>query len=181
MLKMTKNGLIFLVLVGALLLLTLAILTVSSRFNPSARQREIDNFNNLPVLGDCQGITVEMHNAIIRASIQFGIDTPLIKAVIKAESGFNPKAVGKAGEKGLMQLMPETAMAMGAEDAFNPEENIYGGTLYLSQLFKRFNNMDTALAAYNIGPTRVSKLLKNGFDPSMFEYVIKVKAILKTI
>ncbi len=155
MTKATRNSLLFLTVVGVLFFLTLAIFIVSSRFYPSARQREIDNFNNLPMLGDCPGITAEIHDAIIRASTQFGVDTSLIKAIIKAESGFDPKAVGEAGEKGLMQLLPKTALAMGVKNAFNPGENISGGTRYLARLVKRFNSVRLALAAYNAGPGRV--------------------------
>ena len=90
---------------------------------------------------------------IHKASRQFGVDASLIKAVIKAESDFDHRAVSVKGAQGLMQLMPETASDMSVEDAFDPEANIWGGTRYLSLLLKRFkNDKKLALAAYNAGP-----------------------------
>jgi len=93
---------------------------------------------------------------ITRASREFGVDTSLIKAVIKAESDFDHQAVSHKGAQGLMQLMPDTANEINVKDPFDPEENIFGGTRYLSHLIKRFNNDNKlALAAYNAGPEKV--------------------------
>ena len=102
---------------------------------------------------------------IIReASLRFGVDADFVKAIIKAESGFNHRAISVKGAQGLMQLMPETADAMAVNDPFDPEENIFGGTKYFSNLLKRFNNDNTlALAAYNAGPERVESC--NGMPP----------------
>jgi soluble lytic murein transglycosylase-like protein len=84
------------------------------------------------------------------------VDPALVKAIIMAESSFNPRAVSKKGAEGLMQLMPTTAKALGVEDSFNPEHNINGGVRYFRQLMDRFGG-DTklALAAYNAGSTKV--------------------------
>ena len=84
------------------------------------------------------------------------VDPALVKAIIMAESSFNPRAVSKKGAEGLMQLMPTTAKALGVEDSFNPEHNIKGGVRYFRQLMDQFGG-DTklALAAYNAGSTKV--------------------------
>ncbi len=87
----------------------------------------------------------------------YGVRPELVKAVIKAESNFEEKAVSSKGAQGLMQLMPRTAEAMGINDPFDPEENIAGGTQYLSRLLKMFGNERLAVAAYNAGPGRVKR------------------------
>lgn len=93
---------------------------------------------------------------IEEASRRFGLEPSLVKAVIKAESDFDHEAVSGKGAQGLMQLMPGTAADMEVNDAFDPEENITGGTRYLSQLMERFgNNTELAVAAYNAGPQAV--------------------------
>jgi len=85
-----------------------------------------------------------------------GIEPALVKAVVHAESSFNPKAVSSAGAMGLMQLMPTTAADLGLKDPFNPKENVRGGIRYLRTLLEIFNNdVPLALAAYNAGLTRV--------------------------
>ncbi|MCG8640138.1 MAG: transglycosylase SLT domain-containing protein [Desulfobacterales bacterium] len=95
---------------------------------------------------------------IERAHQVHGVDFSLIKAVIKVESGFNPKAVSKKGAKGLMQIMPMNYASLSIKDPFNPEQNIMGGTYYLKQLLKRYDyKLPLVLAAYNAGPSAVDR------------------------
>ena len=94
----------------------------------------------------------EYEDVIRKAAEQFGIEVNLIKAIIKAESSFDPDAISESGAQGLMQLMPDTANDMEVDDPFDPEENIFGGTRYLSLLLQRFNQEKRlAIAAYNAG------------------------------
>lgn len=94
---------------------------------------------------------------ISKTAFNYNIDPSLITAIISAESSFNAKAVSKKGALGLMQLMPETAKAMGVRNPFNPEENIEAGVRYLKYLYNRFGDLELALAAYNAGPSHVEK------------------------
>ena len=98
------------------------------------------------------------YDAIIhRAAEQFGVEAHLIKAVIMAESSFDPNAISKSGAQGLMQLMPSTADDMRVNNPFDPEENILGGTRYLSLLLKQFRqDKKLAIAAYNAGAKTVA-------------------------
>ena len=100
----------------------------------------------------------EINNLISKYADKNGLDEDFVKAVINQESGFNPKATSHCGAMGLMQLMPATAQGLGVVDAYNPEQNIEGGTKYLKGLMDRFgNDKSLALAAYNAGPNAVKK------------------------
>ena len=93
---------------------------------------------------------------IDEAASLHGVDFPLLKAVIRAESAFNPKAVSKKGALGLMQIMPQNLKAFRVHDPFDPWQNIMGGARYLKYLIERFNGqVPLALAAYNAGPRTV--------------------------
>ena len=106
----------------------------------------------------------EYEGIIMQASRRFKVDPSLVKALIKAESDFDNRAISSKGAQGLMQLMPETANAMEVTNPFSPEENIFGGTRYFSLLLERFNNDKVlALAAYNAGPEAVESY--GGFPP----------------
>jgi len=86
------------------------------------------------------------------------VDPALIKAVIANESGFNATATSKTGAQGLMQLMPDTAASLGVRDAYDPVQNVAGGTRYLRGLLDRFGgDVERAVAAYNAGPGAVEK------------------------
>ncbi len=107
---------------------------------------------------------------------KYAVDFALIKAMIRAESGFNPSAVSRKGAKGLMQLMPETALRMNVSNAFNPKENIEGGVRYFKYLLSLFNNdLRLSLAAYNAGENIVAQL---GTIPPYRETVDYVRKVL---
>jgi hypothetical protein len=103
------------------------------------------------------GATIDQ--LVSAASQKFGVSEALIKAVIETESHFKPDTVSSAGAKGLMQLMDGTARGLGVSNSFDPEQNINGGTKYLSYQLKRYNGHEnTALAAYNAGPGTLRRL-----------------------
>ncbi len=98
----------------------------------------------------------ELEPVIRRYSSQHRLHPALIRAVIKAESNFDPRAVSRAGAIGLMQLMPQTAVRLDVRDMYDPDDNVGGGTKYLRQLLDRFHgNLPLALAAYNAGENAV--------------------------
>jgi len=101
---------------------------------------------------------VNLDDVVNSASGRYRLDPDLVNSVIKAESGFNARAVSPKGAQGLMQLMPGTASQLGVPNAFDPQANVEGGTKYLRELLERYNfDLVKALAAYNAGPLRVEQ------------------------
>ena len=95
---------------------------------------------------------------IAAAAREHGVDEAIVRAIIHAESAYNPLALSRVGAQGLMQLMPATARRFGVTDSFNPQQNIQGGVKYLAWLLKRFNgNLTLAAAGYNAGEGAVDK------------------------
>jgi soluble lytic murein transglycosylase len=108
------------------------------------------------------------------AAMRYGIPGDLIRAVIRVESGYNPRAVSHKGARGLMQLMPETAASLGVRNVFDPRENIDAGARHLRALMERFSDLPLVLAAYNAGEQAV--LAWRGIPPfpETRDYVVRV-------
>jgi soluble lytic murein transglycosylase-like protein len=102
--------------------------------------------------------TTAYHSEIAAAAREYGVDEAVVRAIIHAESAYNPLALSRAGAQGLMQLMPPTARRFGVSDSFDVSQNIRGGVQYLAWLLKRFNgNLSLAAAGYNAGEGAVDK------------------------
>ena len=126
--------------------------TSAIRQNPSASECFSD------ILSEKSSISEYMDSIFQKASAQYDVPANLLKAVAKAESNFNPKAISGSGAAGVMQLMPKTAEYLGVKDIFDAEQNIMGGAKYLSELIKKYDgNTALALAAYNAGSGNVAK------------------------
>ncbi|WNL45266.1 lytic transglycosylase domain-containing protein [Dyella sp. BiH032] len=112
-----------------------------------------------PIRWDSVQLNLTAYADTIRlASAEFGLDEAFLRAIIHAESAYNPRALSIAGAQGLMQLMPSTANDMGVRDAFDVDQNIRGGARYLALLLKNFNGDERlAAAAYNAGPGAVQR------------------------
>jgi soluble lytic murein transglycosylase-like protein len=116
-------------------------------------------YNTVPSIESGTAAPTEYDALITEAAAKYGIDPELIRGVIRTESGFQSNAVSSAGAKGLMQLMDATARGLGVTNSLDPQQNIDGGSKYLSYLLRKYNgNEQVALAAYNAGPGRVDKL-----------------------
>src|ERR1700751_3166510 len=119
----------------------------------------------------------DLNQVVNDASDRYRLDPDLVTSVIKAESAFNARAVSPKGARGLMQLMPGTASQLGVPNAFDPQENVEGGTKYLRELLERYNfDLVKALAAYNAGPERVERF---GGVPPYYETRAYVARIVK--
>ena len=117
-----------------------------------------------------------IESRVLELSIEHGVSASLVKALIAAESCFDPQAVSPVGALGLMQLMPATAAWLGSDDPLDIDSNLAGGIRYLARLQRRFGDVTLALAAYNAGPTNVRR---HGGVPPFAEtraYVRKVLA-----
>lgn len=117
---------------------------------------------------------------IRRAAERYGIPEKVISAVIRVESGFNPRAVSRKGAQGLMQLMPSTAALLGVRNVFDPAENIDGGVRHLSGLLYRFSNdLPLALAAYNAGEQAVLSYRGVPPYPETLDYIDRILRLLQ--
>ena len=118
-----------------------------------------------------------LDEVVNQASGRYRLDPDLVTSVIKAESGFNVRAVSPKGAQGLMQLMPGTASKLGVPNVFDPQANVEGGAKYLRELLERYNfDLVKALAAYNAGPQRVEQF---GGVPPFYETRAYVARVVK--
>jgi len=114
---------------------------------------------------------------IEETAARYRIEKALLAAIVRAESGYDPRAVSRAGAAGLMQLMPETAESLGVSDVFHPKQNLEGGALYFRRLLHRFaGDPVLALAAFNAGPTAVERYGGIPPFPETRSYVRRVSA-----
>ena len=155
-------------------------------------EKGVIHFTNTPtdtdyrlIIKKSPGLDDKKYDHIIKNLCRkYRIDTALVKAVIRAESAFDPYAISKKGAQGLMQLMPHKARELNVDDPFHPRENLQGGISYLSTLLNKFNrNVRFALAAYNAGENVVME--KNGVPPyketqNYIEKVLRFKKYYQT-
>lgn len=145
---------------GGLLLSALSLGGVLHQGRPADLTTAVSTMaSSTPVLPEAPVAQDRKYDDIIaEASAEYGVDPDLVRAVITAESRFDPDARSQAGAQGLMQLMPILSKELGIKDPFNPRENVFGGVKYLSKMLDRHDgNVTLALASYNAGPRNVDR------------------------
>lgn len=143
---------------------------------PTASDRDYRVYIRERSLSSTSSYSIDKYDELITDASEFyGVSFPLVKAIIKAESDFNPRAVSPKGALGLMQIMPENIKRLDIEDPFDPRQNIMGGTRYFKQLYDRYEGrLALSLAAYNAGPTVVDQYKSIPPYPETEDYVEKV-------
>jgi soluble lytic murein transglycosylase len=125
--------------------------------------------------------TDKFDELISEASKEFNVDSRLLKAMIKAESDFDPRAISRKGAMGLMQIMPENFKMLNLKNPFDPWQNIRAGAQYFKKLYERFNGkLALTLAAYNAGPTAVDRYKRIPPYQETEEYVRRVLRYYRT-
>ncbi len=171
-----------LIMLAALMIFTLCSADAGADIFQYVDKEGITHFTNVSHRGEYKKVITEnrskpgrFEHIIQRKALKYRIDPSIIRAMIKVESGSNPRAVSHKGARGLMQLMPATAKEMNVQNLFSPEESIEGGSRYLRHMLNSFNdNMSLALAAYNAGPSRVRKSRGIPAIPETRKYVKKI-------
>jgi soluble lytic murein transglycosylase-like protein len=144
--------------------------------SPRASAKANNNPQSQPAAAIVQPST-DLNEVVRAASGTYHLDPDLVTSVIRAESGFNVRAVSPKGAQGLMQLMPQTASELGVHNAFDPQANVEGGARYLRELLERYDfDLIKALAAYNAGPQRVEQY---GGVPPYYETKAYVARIVR--
>jgi transglycosylase-like protein with SLT domain len=147
-----------------------------SGYKVISRHREFFGSSGMGLYSPVAGDPSKYEDAVRLSAHKYALEPALVKAVIRAESNFVPTAISPKGAMGLMQLMPDTARMHGVRNAFDPTENIVGGTRHLRYLMDRYrSNLDLVLAAYNAGTRPVDNA--NGIPaiPETQEYVRRVR------
>lgn len=141
-----------------------------------ARYREFAGSSGLGLRSLRVGDSSRFDDLVRQASARFEVDPALVKAVIRAESAFDPGATSPKGAMGLMQLMPETARLYGVRNAYDPIQNVHGGVRHLRNLIERYEGaLDLVLAAYNAGTKPVDEAGGIPPYPETREYVRRVR------
>ena len=189
---MTRTRIIYF-LVGIYVLISILFVAVPSLYADIyvyADSEGVLHFTNVPTSSNYKiyirekpdrslnsDVTRRYDQIITEAAERHGVSFSLLKAMIKIESDFNPRAISRAGAMGLMQIMPENIKRLKIKDPFDPRENIMGGTRYLKQMIDRFNGkLSLALAAYNAGPNTVERYQR---IPPFTETEDYVEAVMK--
>ncbi len=152
---------------------------LSAMLSLAARLR--DARSSIVPTPESAGPDAEKFPEIIREASRLNrLPERLIRAVIKAESNFNPKAASPVGARGLMQLMPQTARDLGVEDSLDPRQNVLGGARYLRLMLDRYDgNLRSALAAYNWGPANVDAKGTGNLPDETRGYLRRIAELLK--
>lgn len=147
-----------------------------SGYKVLSRHREFFGSSGLGLRVAVGGDPAKYEETVRRVARQYSLEASLVKAVIRAESNFDPMAISPKGAMGLMQLMPDTARMHEVRNAFDPSENIHGGVRHLRYLMDRYRgNLDLVLAAYNAGTKPVDEARAIPRYPETQEYVRRVR------
>ena len=184
------------VVFGTLFILITAVSSVQADIYMYIDENGVTHFTNAPTSNEYEykvyikeriAVSRNFHSTnkydhfITDAAEQTGVDSRLLKAMIKAESDFDPLAVSHKGAMGLMQIMPENFKMLDLKNPFDPWQNIWAGAQYFQKLYERFNGkLALSLAAYNAGPTAVDRYKRIPPYQETEEYVQRVLRYYRT-